>query len=82
MQVSSQTYVVKTCKLPLVEKLNIKHYQDGHMYCHTSSMNRTPGMIVALPSSLHSATLESICSLTSDLISPVSPANKARKPCG
>jgi hypothetical protein len=34
---------------------------------------RTPGTISALPSSFHSATLASICSLTSDLISPVSP---------
>lgn len=44
-------------------------------------MKRTPGIIVALPSSLHSAILASICSRTSDLISPVSPANRARKPC-
>lgn len=34
----------------------------------------TPGMISALPSSRHSATLALICSRTSDLISPVSPA--------
>lgn len=47
----------------------------------TSSMNKTPGTMSALPSSRHSATLESICSLTSCLISPVSPANKARNPC-
>lgn len=47
----------------------------------TSSMNRTPGMMVALPSSRHSATLLSICSRTSDRISPVSPAKSARKPC-
>lgn len=47
----------------------------------TSSMNSTPGTMSALPSSRHSATLESICSLTSCLISPVSPANNARKPC-
>lgn len=33
----------------------------------------TPGMISALPSSRHSATLALICSRTSDLISPVSP---------
>lgn len=39
----------------------------------TSSTNSTPGTISALPSSLHSATLALICSLTSDLISPVSP---------
>jgi hypothetical protein len=32
-------------------------------------------------SAYHSATFMSICSLTSDLISPVSPANSARKPC-
>ena len=47
----------------------------------TSSMNSTPGTISALPSSFHSATLASICSRTSDLISPVSPANSAKKPC-
>mmetsp|Transcript_35408 Transcript_35408/g.61179 ORF Transcript_35408/g.61179 Transcript_35408/m.61179 type:complete len:212 (-) Transcript_35408:655-1290(-) len=47
----------------------------------TSSMKSTPGTIVALPSSRHSATLVSICSRTSDLISPVSPAKRARKPC-
>jgi len=47
----------------------------------TSSTNSTPGMTVAFPSSRHSATLASICSLTSLLISPVSPANSARKPC-
>lgn len=41
----------------------------------------TPGMISALPSSLHSHTLALICSRTSDLISPVSPENRARKPC-
>ena len=39
----------------------------------TSSINNTPGTISALPSSLHSATFPFICSLTSDLISPVSP---------
>lgn len=33
----------------------------------------TPGIISALPSSRHSATLALICSRTSDLISPVSP---------
>lgn len=38
-------------------------------------------MISALPSSLHSHTLALICSRTSDLISPVSPENRARKPC-
>ena len=47
----------------------------------TSSMKRTPGMISAFPSSRHCAILESICSRTSDRISPVSPANSARKPC-
>ena len=46
----------------------------------TSSMNKTPGTMSALPSSRHSATLESICSRTSCRISPVSPANNARKP--
>lgn len=40
----------------------------------TSAQSLTPGMISALPSSLHSATLALICSRTSDLISPVSPA--------
>lgn len=46
----------------------------------TSSMKRTPGTISALPSSLHSATFWSIWSLTSGLISPMSPANKAKNP--
>ncbi|KAH3672937.1 hypothetical protein WICPIJ_009990 [Wickerhamomyces pijperi] len=46
----------------------------------TSSMKRTPGTISALPSSFHSATLVLICSLTSDLISPVSPLKRARNP--
>merc|ERR1719265_709213 len=46
----------------------------------TSSMNNTPGTISALPSSRHSATFASICSRTSLLISPVSPAKSARKP--
>lgn len=43
-------------------------------------MNRTPGTISALPSSLHSATFWSIWSRTSDLISPVSPLNRAKNP--
>jgi hypothetical protein len=41
----------------------------------------TPGTISAFPSSRHSATFPLIWSLNSGLISPVSPANKARKPC-
>ena len=44
-------------------------------------MNNTPGTISALPSSLHSATFVSICSLTSPFISPTSPLNKAKNPC-
>ena len=47
----------------------------------TSSMNRTPGTISAFPSSRHSATFVSICSLTSAHISLVSPVKRARKPC-
>eukprot|EP00755_Sulcionema_specki_P021765 Sspe_Gene.74896::Locus_46807_Transcript_1_1_Confidence_1.000_Length_1484::g.74896::m.74896 len=47
----------------------------------TSSMNSTPGTISAFPSSRHSATRPSICSRTSDLISPTSPLNRARNPC-
>ncbi|KAK2386855.1 ruvB [Trifolium repens] len=47
----------------------------------TSSMKRTPGTISAFPSSFHSATLVSICSLTSARISPVSPVKRARNPC-
>ena len=39
----------------------------------TSSTNSTPGTISAFPSSLHSVTLELICSRISLLISPVSP---------
>lgn len=35
----------------------------------------TPGTMSAFPSSLHSATFALICSLTSPLISPVSPKN-------
>ena len=46
-----------------------------------SSMNNTPGTMLALPFSFHSDTFSSICSRTSALISPVSPANSARKPC-
>ena len=38
-------------------------------------------MMSAFPSSRHCAILESICSRTSDRISPVSPAKSARKPC-
>ena len=40
---------------------------------YTSSMNKTPGTISALPSSRHSATLLLIWSRTSGFISPVSP---------
>mmetsp|Transcript_63497 Transcript_63497/g.104887 ORF Transcript_63497/g.104887 Transcript_63497/m.104887 type:complete len:241 (+) Transcript_63497:923-1645(+) len=47
----------------------------------TSSMKSTPGITSALPSSRHSNTLLSICSRTSCLISPVSPANNAKNPC-
>jgi len=39
-------------------------------------MNRTPANNSAFPSSRHSLTLQLIWSLTSDLISPVSPRNK------
>ena len=42
-------------------------------HTHTSSINKTPGTISALPSSRHSPTLLLIWSRTSDLISPVSP---------
>ena len=34
-----------------------------------------------VPSSLHSATLLSICSLTSKRISPISPVKRAKNPC-
>ena len=47
----------------------------------TSSMNRTPGAISALPSSLQSDTLALIWSRTSGLISPVSPEKSAKNPC-
>ena len=50
----------------------IKDFQSLIMW---RSRLLTPGTISAFPSSLHSATFELICSLTSDLISPVSPAN-------
>ncbi|GJV85873.1 nucleotide-binding alpha-beta plait domain-containing protein [Tanacetum coccineum] len=46
----------------------------------TSSMKRTPGMIYAFPSSRHSASFVSICSLTSPHISTVSPVKRARNP--
>jgi hypothetical protein len=46
----------------------------------TSSMKSTPGTTSALPSARHSDTFVSICSRTSPLISPVSPAKSARKP--
>ena len=42
---------------------------------------QTPWIISALPCSRHSATRCVICSRTSDLISPVSPAKSAMKPC-
>jgi len=41
-----------------------------------SSIKRTPGTISAFPSSLHSETLPLMESLTSYLISPVSPENR------
>ena len=44
-------------------------------------MKRTPGTIVALPFSFHSVIRSSICSRISGLISPVSPAKRAKKPC-
>jgi len=47
----------------------------------TSSMNKTPGTISALPYSLHSETFLSICYLTSCVISPVAPENNAKNPC-
>ena len=56
------------------EALDVEHMDLA------SSMKRTPGTISALPSSLHSATFWSICSLTSGLISPMSPANRAMNP--
>jgi len=40
----------------------------------------TPGTISAFPSSRHSMTFWLIWSRTSDLISPISPENKAKKP--
>ena len=46
----------------------------------TSSINKTPGTISALPYSLHSETFLSICYLTYWVISPVAPENKAKKP--
>ena len=46
-----------------------------HTHGHTIQTHTlTPGTISALPSSLHSATFALICSRTSPLISPVSPA--------
>lgn len=57
------------------------HRQREYKHAHSHAGEHTPGMISALPSSLHSHTLALICSRTSDLISPVSPENRARKPC-
>nr|AFK39296.1 unknown [Lotus japonicus] len=47
----------------------------------TSSMKRTLGTISAFPSSLYSATLVFICSLTSPQISPVSPVKSQKSLC-
>lgn len=60
-------------------KLVKYNHRQSKTYMHV--VEPTPGMISALPSSLHSHTLALICSRTSDLISPVSPENRARKPC-
>lgn len=60
---------------------NHRQNKYKHTHTHTHIVELTPGMISALPSSLHSHTLALICSRTSDLISPVSPEKRARKPC-
>lgn len=52
-----------------------------HDQCCEIVVVPTPGMISALPSSRHSATLVLIWLRSSGLISPVSPAKRARKPC-
>lgn len=49
------------------------HFPPPQAACPGWAPILTPGMISALPSSRHSATLALICSRTSDLISPVSP---------
>ena len=59
----------------------LSHEKHSMSSMWTSSMKSTPGTMVAFPSSRHSATFASICSRTSGLISPVSPAKSARNPC-
>ncbi len=63
-----------------LSKARFKNEKHSISNIWTSSINKTPGTISAFPSSRHSATLSLICSRTSDLISPVSPENNARKP--
>ena len=58
-------------------KLTLKSYDINRQ----GKLKLTPGIISALPSSLHSATFVLIWVRSSGLISPVSPANRARKPC-
>ena len=64
-----------------LSKARFKNEKHSISNIWTSSINKTPGTISDFPSSRHSATLSLICSRTSDLISPVSPENNARKPC-
>ena len=78
------------CPVQEREALNVEHVDfvdEQHLQAVRRSIvtrkgkRRTPGMISALPSSRHSATLVFIWSRSSGLISPVSPAKRARKPC-
>ena len=63
-----------------LSRARLSHEKHSISNMWTSSTKSTPGTMVARPSSRHSATLASICSLTSGLISPVSPAKSAKKP--
>ena len=66
------------CEIKACQKykftVHIKLFLANKTKCY--KILQTPGTISAFPSSRHSATLAFICSRTSDLISPVSPASK------
>ena len=56
-----------------LSKARFKYEKHSISSICTSSMKSTPGTISALPSSRHSATLVSLCSLTSGLITTTLP---------
>ena len=76
LSMSFQSLFIAHLKLltPITSLSRHDNSMDRSKLCRlTSSTNRTPGTISALPSSRHSATLVLIWSRTSDFISPVSP---------